>query len=60
MYEERRFVLNKCYLDSYDASKDSVFCFCVDASNLYGGVMQLDKLTVSVYFLKSDIPFSKF
>ena len=53
MYEERRFVLN-CYLDSYDASKDSVFCFCVDVSNLYGGVMQLDKLPISIYFLKLD------
>ena len=30
VYKERRFVANNCNLDNYDASKESVFGFCVD------------------------------
>ena len=59
VYEERRFVANNCYLDNYDASRESVFGFCVDANNLYGGVMQLDKLPIADYILRSDIPLSE-
>ena len=59
VYEERRFVANNCYLDNYDASKESVFGFCVDANNLYGGVMQLDKLPISDDILRSDIRLSE-
>ena len=59
VYEERRFIANNCYLDNYDASKESVFGFCVDANNLYGGVMQLDKLPIADYILRSDIPLSE-
>ena len=59
VYEERRFFANNCYLDNYDASKESVFGFCADANNLYGGVMQQDKLPIADYILRSDIPLSE-
>ena len=50
----REYVDNK-YRPDCDSSHFSTFVFCVDANNLYGGVMQNEKLFQSDFTLKSDI-----
>ena len=55
VYEMRKFTANNKYLPDYDSSQPSTFGFCVDANNLYGGVMQNEKLPQSDFTLNSDI-----
>ena len=43
VYENRRFIANNQYIPNYDSKEDHQFGFYVDANNLYGGVMQLEK-----------------
>ena len=59
VYEMRKFTANKKYLPDYDSSQPSTFGFCVDANNLYGGVMQNEKLPHSDFTLYSDITLAE-
>ena len=42
-------------MPDYDSSQPSTFDSCLDANNLYGGVMQNEKLPQSDFTLNSDI-----
>ena len=55
VYEMRRFAAKIKIWPDCDSSHTSVFGFCVDINNLYGGVMQKDKLPQSNFMLNSDI-----
>ena len=55
----RKFTANNKYLPDYDSSQPSTFGFCVDANNLYGGVMQKEKLPQSDFTLNSDITLAE-
>ena len=59
VYEMRKFTANNKYLPDYDSSQPSTFGFCVDADNLYGGVMQNEKLPQSDFTLNSDITLAE-
>ena len=59
VYEMRKFTANNKYLPDYDSSQPSTFGFCVDANNLYGGVMQNEKLPQSDFTLNSDITLAE-
>ena len=59
VYEMRKFTANNKYLPDYDSSKPSTFGFCVHANNLYGGVMQKEKLPQSDFTLNSDITLAE-
>ena len=55
VYEMMKFTANNKYLPDYDSSQPSTFGICMDANNLYGGVMQNEKLPQSDFTLNSDI-----
>ena len=59
VYEMRKFTANSKYLPDYDSSQPSTFGFCLDANNLYGGVMQNEKLPQSDFTLNSDITLAE-
>ena len=59
VYEERRFVANNKYLSEYRPSEESTFALCVDANNLYGGVMQMDKLPVGEFAFNVEITLNE-
>ena len=59
VYKMRKFTANNKYLPDYDSSQPSTFGFCVDANNLYGGVMQNEKLPQSDFTLNSDITLAE-
>ena len=55
----RKFTANIKYLPDYDSSHSSTFGFCVKANNLYGGVMQKEKLLKSDFTLNSDFTLAE-
>ena len=55
VYKMRKFAASNKFLPEYDSSQPSRFGFCADAKNLYGGVMQNEKLPQSYFTLNSDI-----
>ena len=55
VYEMKKFTANNKNLPDYDYSQPSKFGFCVDANNLYGDVMQNEKLPQSDFTLNSVI-----
>ena len=59
VYEERHFVANNKYLSDYRPSEESTFALCVDANNLYGGVMQMDMLQVGEFAFNIEITLNE-
>ena len=55
VFESRRFTANNSYIPNHDSTEESCFGFCVDANNLYGGVMQLEKLPLAEFAFNTDI-----
>ena len=55
VYENRSFIANKHYTPNYNSTEDHQFGFCVDANNLYGGVMQPEKLPLSEFAFNTKI-----
>ena len=55
VFESRRFTANNSYIPNHDSTEESCFGFCVDADNLYGGVMQLEKLPLADFAFNTDI-----
>ena len=55
VYENRRFIANNQHIPNYNSKDDHQFGFCVDANNLYGGVMQLEKLPLSEFAFNTEI-----
>ena len=55
VYENRRFIANKQYIPNYNSTEDHQFGFCVDAKNLYGRVMQLEKLPLSEFAFNTEV-----
>ena len=51
VYDEHYFKANKKYMENYDSALESTFGFCVDANNLYGGVMKTEHLPVGDFLL---------
>ena len=56
VFESRRFTANNSYIPNHESTEESCFDFCVDANNLYGGVMQLEKLPVADFAFNTEIP----
>ena len=59
VYEMRKFTANNKCLPDYDSSQPSTFGFCVDANNLYGSVVQNEKLPQSDFTPYSDITLAE-
>ena len=59
VYKMRKFTANNKNFPDYDSSQPSTFGFCVDVNNLYGGVMQNEKLPQSDFTLNPDITLVK-
>ena len=59
VFEIRRFTANNSYIPNHDSTKESCCGFCVDANNLYGGVMQLEKLSLPDFAFNTEIPIQK-
>ena len=57
--EERHFVANNKYLSDYRPSEESTFALCVDANNLYEGVMQMDMLPVGEFAFNVEITLNE-
>ena len=55
VFESRRFTANNSYIPNHDSTEESCFGFCVDANNLYGGVMQLEKLPLADLTFNTEI-----
>ena len=55
VFESRRFTANNSYIPNHDSTEESCFGFCVDANNLYGGVMQLEKLPLADFTFNTEI-----
>ena len=55
VFESRHFTANSSYIPKHDSTKGSCFGFCVDANNLYGGVMQLEKLPLADFAFNTEI-----
>ena len=55
IYENRRFIAKSQYIPNYNSNEDHQFGFCVDANNLYGGVMQLEKLPLSEFAFNTEV-----
>ena len=55
VYENRRFIANNQYIPNYNSKENHQFGFCVDANNLYGGVMQLEKLPLSEFAFITEV-----
>ena len=47
IYSKRLAVANNKYLTTYDPTKPSTFIVCIDANNLYGGIMEKFNLPLS-------------
>ena len=60
VFESRRFTANNSYTLNHDSTEESCFGFCVDAYNLYGGVMQLEKLPVADFAFITEISIEEF
>ena len=58
-YKERHFDANNKYLTEYRPSEESTFALCVDAKNLYGGVMQMNMLPVGQFAFNVEITLKK-
>ena len=52
---ESRFTANNSYIPNHDSTEESCFGFCVDANNLYGGVMQTEKVPLTDFTFNTDI-----
>ena len=59
IYEERHFVANNNYLTGYRPSEESTFALCVDANNLYRGVIQMDRLPVGEFAYNVEITLNE-
>ena len=59
VYEERHFFANNKFLSDYRPSEESTFALCVDANNLYGGVMQMDMLPVGEFAFNVEITLNE-
>ena len=59
VYEKRHFVANNKYLSDYRPSEESIFVLCVDANNVYGGVMQIDMLPVGEFAFNVEITLNE-
>ena len=59
VFESWRFTANNSYIPNHDSTKESCFGFCVDANNLYGGVMQLEKLPLAEFAFNTEIPIQE-
>ena len=55
VYENRRFIANNQYIPNYNSTEDLQFGFCVDANNLYGGVLQLEKLPLLEFAFNTEV-----
>ena len=55
VYENRRFIANNQYIPNYNSKEDHQFGFCVDASNLYGGVMQMKNSPLSEFAFNTEV-----
>ena len=53
-YKNRRFENNQ-YFSNYNSSDDASFVFCVNANNLYCGVLQFFELPLSEFAFNSEI-----
>ena len=59
VFESRRFTANNSYIPNHGSTKEFCFGFCVDANNLYGGVMQLEKLPVAYFAFNTEVPIQE-
>ena len=59
VYEMRKFTTNNKNVPDYDSSQPSIFGFCMDGNDLYGGVMQSEKLNQTDLTLNSDITMAE-
>ena len=59
VYENQRFIANSQYIPNYSSKEDHQFGFCVDANNLYGEVMQLEKLPLSEFAFNTEVTFQE-
>ena len=57
--QERHFVAKNKHLSEYQPSEDSTFALCVDANNLYGGVMQMNMLQVGEFAFNVEITLNE-
>ena len=54
-FEIRRFTAKNSCIPNHNSTEESCFGFCVDANNLYGGVMQIEKLPVADFAFNTEI-----
>ena len=59
VFESRRITANNSYIPNHDSTEETCFGFCVDANNLCGGVMQLEKLPVADFAFNTEIQFEE-
>ena len=55
IYEQQLLQTNNCHFPNYDASKPYTYVFMLDANNLYGGILQTDRLSVKYFALDAHI-----
>ena len=58
-FESQRFTANNSYIPKHDSTEESCFGFCIDANNINGGVMQLEKLLVDEFAFNIEIPIQE-
>ena len=54
-FESRRFTAKNFCIPNHNSTEESCFGFCVDANNLYGVVMQIEKLPVADFAFNTEI-----
>ena len=54
-FESRRFTAKNSCIPNHNSTEESCFGFYVDANNLYGGVMQIEKVPVADFMFNTEI-----
>ena len=59
VYKNRRLIAINQYIPNYNGTEDHQFGFCVDANNLYAGVMQLEQLPLSEFVFNTEVTIKR-